>query len=53
MDVGTSSSASAVEMETRAESGSGNNTQDAGTQVSPSLMNVYIQVKPKTKVVEL
>ena len=47
MDVGTSSSASAVEMETRAESGSGNNTQDAGTQTSPR-MNAYTQVKPKT-----
>ena len=47
MDVGTSSGASAVEIKAGAESGSGSNTQDAGTQTSPR-MNAYTQVKPKT-----
>ena len=45
MDIATSSSA--VETETGAES-TGINTQEAGTQTSPSRMNVRIQVKPKT-----
>lgn len=47
MDVGMSSSASAVEIEAGAEC-SGSNTQEAGTQTSPSRMNAYTQVKPKT-----
>ena len=49
MDVGTfsSASASAVEIKPGAEC-SGSNTQEAGTQISPSRMNAYTQVKPKT-----
>ena len=47
MDVSTSSSASAVEIEVGTEC-SGSNTQEAGTQTSPSRMNAYTQVKPKT-----
>ena len=45
MDIGTSSSA--VETKTVVES-TESNTQEAGTQTSPSRMNVHIQVKPKT-----
>ena len=47
MDVGTSNSASAVEIKPGAEC-SGSNTQETVMQTSPSRMNAYTQVKPKT-----
>lgn len=43
MEIATSSST-----EAGAESQTVNNTQEAGTQTSPSRMNVYTQVRPKT-----
>ena len=46
MDIGASSSA--VESEAVAKS-TESSTQEAGTQTSPSRMNVRIQVKPKTR----